>query len=60
MTKKKCPPITLESIRSGGYLLTYLGDNNDVFYKQKYFYYTQKQARKLFWDYLQGQGISDS
>jgi len=58
MTKKKCPPITLESIRSGGYLLTYL--DNDVFYSQRYFFYTKTEARKLFWDYLQGQGISDS
>jgi len=59
MTKKKCPPITLERISNGGYLLTYIGDNN-VFYKQKYFYYTQKEAREDFWDYLKEQGITDS
>jgi len=57
MTKKKCPPITLESIRSGGYLLTYLGDK---IYSQRYFFYTKTEARKLFWEYLQGQGITDS
>jgi len=60
MTRKKRPPITLESIRSGGYWLTYLGDNNDVFYSQRYFFYTKTEARDRFWDYLKEQGISDS
>ena len=50
--------IAVERPLSGGLLLTASTDDfPSQYYKQRYFFHTEGQARQSFWEYLQKQGV---
>lgn len=51
-----CPMVSLERTSSGGFVLSHIDESN-VFHKQRYFFHSEGQARKDFWEYLQEQGV---
>lgn len=53
---KGCPDILLERPPGGGLHLSHLTEDNRYF-KRRYFFHTESQARQDFWEYLQEQGV---